>query len=66
MGEALVLELWEVWSTSSLPLLSGPLWPGVVVLVGVQSMGQIDSFENDSYWTGICEIITVQTNNYYD
>ena len=25
-----MLELWKMWSTSSLPLLSGPLWPGMV------------------------------------
>ena len=25
-----MLELWGMWSTSSLPLLPGPLWPGVV------------------------------------
>ena len=25
-----VLELWGMWSTPSLPLLPGPLWPGVV------------------------------------
>ena len=26
-----MLELWGMWSTPSLPLLPGPLWPGVVV-----------------------------------
>ena len=25
-----MLELWGIWSTPSLPLLSGPLWPRVV------------------------------------
>ena len=34
-GEDQVLELWRGWNTPSLPLLSGPLWPGVVVLVKV-------------------------------
>ena len=29
-GEAPALDIWEVWSTPSLPLLPGPLWPGVV------------------------------------
>ena len=30
-GEVLVmLELWGMWSTPSLPLLPGPLWPGMV------------------------------------
>ena len=25
-----MLELWGMWSTPLLPLLQGPLWPGVV------------------------------------
>ena len=25
-----ILELWEMWSTLSLPLLPGQLWPGMV------------------------------------
>ena len=30
-GEApVMLDLWEMWSTPSLPLLPGPLWPRVV------------------------------------
>ena len=33
-----------MWSTSSLPLLSGPLCHRVVVLVRVPSMGQIELF----------------------
>ena len=37
-----MLELWGMWSTPSLPLLPGPLWPGVVTPDGVQSMGQIE------------------------
>ena len=36
------LELWGIWSTPSLPLLPGPLWPGVVAANRVQPMGQID------------------------
>ena len=28
-----MLELWRMWSTPSLPLLPGPLWPKVVALV---------------------------------
>ena len=35
------LQIWVVSNTPSLPLLSGPLWPGVVVAVSVTSMGQI-------------------------
>ena len=31
-----------MWSATSLPLLPGPLWPGVVALDRVLSMGQIE------------------------
>ena len=48
-SEALVLELWCLWSTPSLPLLPGRLWPGVVVPIRVSSMDQIDPFENYLY-----------------
>ena len=42
-GEASVmLELWGTQNTSSLPLLPGPLWPGVVAPDRVISMGQIE------------------------
>ena len=42
-GEALVmLELWGMQSTSLLPLLPVPLWPGVVALDRVLSIGQIE------------------------
>ena len=34
-GEALVLEFWEKWSTPSLPLLPGPLWPREVAPNGL-------------------------------
>ena len=33
-GEALVLDLWGMWSTLLLPLLPRPLRPGIVVTVG--------------------------------
>ena len=35
-----------MWSTPSLPLLPGPLWPGVVVHVRVLSMAQIELFDH--------------------
>ena len=35
-----------VWITASLPLLPGPLWPGVVVRIWVPFKGQIDLFKN--------------------
>ena len=41
-GEASVLEIWGMWSVPSLLLLLEPLWPWVVVSVGVPSMGQIE------------------------
>ena len=34
-----VLELWEMRGTPSLPLLPGPLWPGVVAPDRTLSMG---------------------------
>ena len=45
-GEALVmLELWEMQSTHSLPLLPGLLWPRVVAPDRILSMGQIEQFD---------------------
>ena len=37
-----MLELWGMRSTPSVPLLQGPLWPGVVQPDRVRSMGQIE------------------------
>ena len=37
-----MLELWVMQSTFSLPLLLGPLWPGVVAPDRVLSMDQIE------------------------
>ena len=39
---SVMLELLEMQSTPLLPLLPGPLWPGVVALDKVLSMGQIE------------------------
>ena len=47
------------WSTPTLPLLADPLWPGVVVPIRVQSMGQINLFENYLYLIGILETINM-------
>ena len=45
-GEALVmLELKGMWSTPSLSLIPGSLWPGVVAPDRVLSMGQIELFD---------------------
>ena len=40
-----MLELWGMWHTPSLPSLPGPLWPGVVSPDKVLSMGQIELFD---------------------
>ena len=37
-----MLELWGMWSTPSLPSLPGPLWSRVVAPERVLSMGQIE------------------------
>ena len=37
-----ILELWGMRSTPSLPSLPGPLWPGMVAPYRVLSMGQIE------------------------
>ena len=37
---------WGLWSTPSLPLLSDPLWPKVVVPVTVPSVGQVELFNH--------------------
>ena len=34
-----MLELWVMWSTSSLPSLPDPLWPEVVAIYKVLSLG---------------------------
>ena len=38
----IMLELWGMWDNPSLPLLSAPLWPGVLTLDWVLSMDQIE------------------------
>ena len=37
-----MLELWGIWSTSSLPFLPSPPWPVVVEPERVPSIGQIE------------------------
>ena len=39
---SVMLELWEMWNTSSLPSLPGPLLPGVVAPDRALSMVQIE------------------------
>ena len=38
-----VLELWGIWSTTSLPLLSSPLWPGVVLFTNPSARAGYDT-----------------------
>ena len=38
----MMLELWGMYNTPSLPSLPGPLWLGVVAPHTVLSMGQIE------------------------
>ena len=45
-GDASILELWGMWSTSSLPLLQSPPWPRVEVLVRVSFMSQTEVFDH--------------------
>ena len=42
---SVMLEVWRMWSTPSLPLLPGPLWPGVVAPDRVLSKGKIELFD---------------------
>ena len=45
-GEApVMLELWGIQSTPSLPLIPGPFWPRVITPDRVLSMGQIELFD---------------------
>ena len=39
---SVMLELWGMRSTTSLPLIPGPLWPGVLAPDRVLSMGDIE------------------------
>ena len=46
----LMVELWEMWSTPLLPLLSGSPWPKVVASDMVLSIGQIELFDIQTEW----------------
>ena len=61
-SEASFLELWGMWGTHSLQLLPVPLWPKVIELVRVPSVGQIELFNNLLYWKSfrLDRIITVE------
>ena len=43
------LHFWGVWGTSLFPLLPDQLCSGVVVLVMVSSIDQLDQFKNEHY-----------------
>ena len=44
-GEAPTLEIWEMWSTSLLALLTDPFWLGVVAPDWVLYVAQIEQIE---------------------
>ena len=51
-----MLELWGMLSTPSLPSLTGPLWPGVVAPDRVLSVGQIEL----SYVLVLTELLEIE------
>ena len=61
-GEAPDLKFRGMWSTLSLPLLPGLLWPCVVVPDWVLFTGQIELFDckkkNILYWNKLLEIVS--------
>ena len=57
----LVLELWEIWSTSSLPILPGPLWSGELLSVRIPSIAKIELFNHLLY---LKPFNCVQTNDW--
>ena len=57
-----MLEFWGIWDTPSLPLLSGPLCPRVVVPVWVPSADQIELF---NFLTEGKQMTDVKLNCYY-
>ena len=60
-GEApVMLELWGMHSTPSLPSLSGPLWPNVVTLDRVLSMGQTELFDIEIECVGFKRVLEGQ------
>ena len=68
-GVSVMLELWEMQSTPSLPSLLGSLWPGVVAPDRVLSMGRIELncilTLNWIVWIGnVADVETVLTLNW--
>ena len=43
--KALALKIWRMLSTPSMPLLPGPIWPGMVAPKNVLSIGDIETFD---------------------
>ena len=67
--DSVMLELWGMWSTLSLPSLPGQLWPGVLGMDRVLYMGQIELNHvlllNWIVWSGtVFAIKTVLTPNW--
>ena len=55
-GEALVLELWEIWSIPSLSLLPGSLWLEMMVPVRASFMGQIELHNQLTAFKQMCYV----------
>ena len=54
-----MLEPWGMYSTSLLPLLTGPLWPGEIAPDRVLPMGQIELFETELFLhLTVCKLMT--------
>ena len=61
---SLALEIWGMWRTPLLPLLQGPLWPGVVAPGRVLFTGQIELFDiytDCKRWLVVIRIIRNRT-----
>ena len=54
-----MLELWGMRSTSTVPLLPGPLYPRVVAPNRVLSMGQIEMFDIQAVYLGWTDLFEV-------
>ena len=64
---SVMLELWGMQSTYSLPLLSSPLWTGVVASDRFLSMGQIELFVHLTNDWCLIELLVIHSNtwNYF-
>ena len=56
------LQLWGMWSTSSLPLLTGSLCPRMIIFVRVPSISQIELFNHLQYSKPFNCVQTINSN----